>query len=554
MKIDQLPAERLPEIQWLITARNNLEQPLDLPAPEYTDRNYSDMIYFKAAKGFNYLRGFLGDSLFDSVMQEYYSDWKGRHPSPDDLSLIFREKAGKKVSWFFNDFLETVMRYNYKVKRIAVDSVLVKNTREMISPLNVGLYRNDTLLSDSWIEGFRGSKWIQYGTSDIDEIRLNPLHLVPELSYSDNNIRRHGLFRKSDPISPQFISSIEDPARKTLVLMPLLNWNRADGFMAGIALNNGSMLPKTVEFDFKPFYTFRVPDLSGQGRLDVNIIHYNSLVRKLTFSLEGERFGAIGNINYVLLKPGIDVWFRNRNMLNSTIHHVSGRFIHATDIQTIAENMETGTDSYWQTGYSFSRSGPLNPFDISGTYEWSRSYGKVSLEFYYRLSYNMKNKGLDIRLYSGAMMKVSGSSDLYSFAASGRAGKELYLFEGDFPDRFSVFPENFWSRQMVITEGSIVSPVNDSTGYSRSVISLAVSGNLPGFAGYLPVKPFADMVYASGKKSPYFYEAGIKAGIWDVFEVYMPFFVSGNISSIRPTIKERIRFTLNLESILRIRI
>lgn len=324
--------------------------------------------------------------------------------------------------------------------------------------------------------------------------------------------------------------------------------------MAGIALNNGSMLPKPVEFVFRPFYTFRVPDLSGQGRVDVNLIPYNSIVRKLTLSLEGERFGAIDNINYVILKPGIDVWFRNRNMLNSTSHHVSGRFIHATDIQTVAKDMKAGTNDFWQAGYSFSMSGLLNPFDISGTYEWNRSYGKVFMEFNYRLSYNMKNKGFDIRLFSGTMTKVDAFSDIYSFAPSGRSGKELYLFEGDFPDRFSEFANNFWSRQMQITEGSLVSPVNDSTGYSRSVISLSLSGNLPGFAGYLPVKPFANMVYASGKRNPYFYEAGIKAGIWNVFELYMPLIVSGNISSIMPTIKERIRFTLNLESILKIRI
>ncbi len=554
MKIDQLPVERLSEIQWLIMARSNLEQPPNLAAQAYTDRNYSDIIYYKAAQGFNYLRSFLGDSLFDSIIRDYYSEWKGRHPAPEDLYTIFRERSGKDLSWFFDDFLGTVKRYNYKVQRIAGNSILVKNTGEMNSPLNVGMYKNDSLLQTAWIEGFGGSKWIDLSFPDFDQVKLNPDHLIPELNYTDNNIRRLGLFKKSDPMAPSVLSSVEDPERRTLILLPLLNWNRADGFMAGFALDNGFMLPKSVEFIFMPFYKFNEPGLSGKGRVAINLTPYNSIIRKLTFSLEGAQFGATVNNNYTTLKPGIDIWFRNRNMLNSTNHQISGRFIHATDIQAIVGDSRAGTRDFWQTRYSFSGSGPLNPFDFSGTYEWNKTYGKVFMELNYRISYSGRNKGLDIRLFSGTMTKINPASDLYSFAASGRSGKELYLFQGDFPDRFSDYSQNFWSRQMINTEGSLVTPVNDSTGYNRSIISLSLSGNLPGFAGKLPVKPFADLVYASGNSKPYFYEAGLKAGIWNVFEVSMPFFVSRNLSSVRGTVKERIRFTLNLESILKVRI
>ena len=42
-------------------------------------------------------------------------------------------------------------------------------------------------------------------------------------------------------------------------------------------------------------------------------------------------------------------------------------------------------------------------------------------------------------------------------------------------------------------------------------------------------------------------EAGIKAGIMNIFEIYIPLLVSNNIKSITGSVKDRIRFVLNLD-------
>jgi len=48
--------------------------------------------------------------------------------------------------------------------------------------------------------------------------------------------------------------------------------------------------------------------------------------------------------------------------------------------------------------------------------------------------------------------------------------------------------------------------------------------------------------------SPFFYEAGLKAGIWDFFEIYIPLLVSKNIDSANGSFKNRIRFIFSLDS------
>jgi hypothetical protein len=107
---------------------------------------------------------------------------------------------------------------------------------------------------------------------------------------------------------------------------------------------------------------------------------------------------------------------------------------------------------------------------------------------------------------------------------------------------------------MTISEGAIASPVTDSLGYSRWLVSLTLTTNFPGKAGVIPVKPFLNILLNdhglnNGHNSPIFYEAGLKAGLWNFFEVYIPLLVSGNIGSVDKTVKDRIRFVLNLDAI-----
>jgi len=157
------------------------------------------------------------------------------------------------------------------------------------------------------------------------------------------------------------------------------------------------------------------------------------------------------------------------------------------------------------------------------------------------------------------MLKNASNASFYALSASGRSGREQYLYNGYYPNRFGVFPKTFWSRQMTLSEGCLVSTVNDSLGYSSWLISLSFTSNLPGKAGRIPVKPFVNFLLNdhgpdANHNSPFFYEAGLKAGIWNFFEIYIPLLVSGNIGSINGSFKDRIRIVLKLDSFNQVRL
>ena len=552
--IDAMPVQRIQEFEWLIPARRNLEQPVNLAATDYNYANYGSIIYNKAAQGFNYLRAYLGDSLFDSVMHDYYHTWKYRHPRPDDLRVIFESHTSKDISWFFDDFLSTTRRLDYKIVRIKNQELLIKNKGELKAPILLAGMIGDSIYSEKWEDGFEGKKWIGTELNNYSEIRIDPQHKMTELFRLNNNIRTSGIFRRADPFQFRFIYTIEDPDKRSLIYVPAFDWNSADGFMAGVAVHNGILIPKPVEYFIIPFYTFRNPGFAGYGKISINKTPYNNFIRLATFSLEGAQFGAPGNYDYRNAKIGLDLYFRPDKIINPVSQKVFGYYFAASDLQQIELLVQAKIRSYLQFGYMMERTGIINPFNLTASIESGKSFQKVSLEFNYKYSYYGINNGLEIRVFTGTMLRNASEDPFYAFSASGRSGRQQYLFQGVYPDRFSEFPKTFWSRQMALSEGGLVTPVSDSLGYSRWVCSLSLTSSLPGKTSRIPVKPFINLLlndHGSGTndKSLLFFEAGLKAGIWNFFEIYLPLLVSDNINSLTGSFKDRIRFVFRLDKL-----
>jgi hypothetical protein len=152
------------------------------------------------------------------------------------------------------------------------------------------------------------------------------------------------------------------------------------------------------------------------------------------------------------------------------------------------------------------------------------------------------------------MLKNEAEYPFFAFSASGRSGRELYLYQGTYPDRFGEFPKTFWSRQMTLSEGGLATAVNDSLGYSQWICSLTLSSSLPGKTSWIPVKPFVNLLLndhgsLSGYKSQISFEAGFKAGIWNFMEFYFPLIASGNIDELTGSLRERIRFVFKLDKL-----
>ncbi len=552
--VDKIPAKQKEELEWLAQARQNLEQPINLPSEDYTTLNYSLIVYNKAGISFSYLRAYLGDSIYDAAMHDYFLTWKFKHPQPENLRKIVEFHAGKALPWFFDDLLGTTKRIDYKIVRMTDGQLLVRNLGELASPLIVSGMKGDSICCEKWIDGFTGEKWIELPPGNFTAIKIDPGHFMPELSRLNNNIKTSGIFRKADPIQTQLYLTLENPEKRYIMYLPLVNWTRENGFMTGIALHNGFLLPKRFEYFIIPFYGFNNHSLAGSGKITWNITPFGDFIRKATVSLEGTQYGAPGNQNFQNVKAGIEVNFRSRNMTRYISQKIYGNYISASNLYEIELGQKANMSTYFLLGYKLQRSTIVNPFSVLANLESSQSYLKATAELNYKISYYGKQNGLDIRLFTGAMVKDNPAVPFYSLSASGRGGRELYLYQGTYPDRFSVFPTTFWSRQMDLSEGGLISPVNQNFGYSRWLISLSLFSSLPSKLSRIPVKPFSNFVLSdhgsmTAPGTSFFFEAGITTGLWNFFQVYIPLVVSGNIESMTGSYRARIRLIFQLEAL-----
>jgi hypothetical protein len=423
---------------------------------------------------------------------------------------------------------------------------------EIKGPLHLTEMAGDSIISERWEEGFTGKKWINTSPGNYSEIKIDPLHQMPELFRLNNNIRTSGICRRSDPFEVRLIYALEDLEKKPLIIIPAFDWNSTDGLMAGLAFHNGRIMPKSIQYIGIPLYSFKNPGLSGYGKISFNMIPYDNIIRLATVTLEGTKIGTPGNYNFSKAKIGLDLNLKPGRAINPVYQKIFSYYITASDLNRIELTEKTEMRSYLVAGYLLERNGIINPFNLLLSSETGKLYNKTSLELNYKYSYYGKSNGLEIRLFAGTMLKNDPADPFFAFAPSGRSGTEQYLYPGIYPDRFGEFPLTFWSRQTGLSEGGLVSPVNDSLGYSRSVCSITLSSSLPWKASRIPVKPFFTLLLNDPENnnsgnSFLFFEAGLKAGIWKFFEIYFPLMVSDNIDGISGTVKSRIRFVFSLD-------
>lgn len=551
--ISSLPVQRMQELEWLVQARNNLDEPVDLSSTDYNSLNYSIIIYNKAAMCFNYLRAYLGDSLFDAAMQDYYRRWQSKHPQPADLKRVFEDHVHKDLAWFFNDLLGTSKRLDYQVLQYKEKEVLVKNNGELISPFVIAGMIGDSVVFEKWVPGFSGKQWISVPEGSYTALMIDPKHVMPERNRLNNNIRTSGVFRKADPVKVQLLFTFDEPDKRYLMYIPSISWTRESGLMPGVTIFNSVLLSRPVEYTLSPFFALKHFDVAGAGQIKFTAIPYNSVIRMATVSLDASQFAAPGDQNFHKIRAGLDVYLRNSSSVNPFKHKVFINLISASDLNKINNAEKADMRIYAQLGYTLNKETTYNPLYLSTCFEWNKFYNKAFVEMNYTLSYNGKHRGLDFRLFAGKMLKNESPVPFYALAMGGRSGGELYLYQDFYPDRFNTSSKTFLSRQMTISEGGLVSTINDSLGFRKRLVSLSLTSSLPGKAGIIPLKPFVTVLLSDkGSRKGYdswvFYEVGVKTGIWNFFEVYFPLLTSPNIRAINKPFKNNVRFVLKLDS------
>ncbi len=79
-----------------------MNTPIDIPADQFkTAEDYGLISYIKPAIWIYILEVSFGRDQVDKAFQNYFNQWKNKHPQPEDMKISFEKSLGVKLDQYF---------------------------------------------------------------------------------------------------------------------------------------------------------------------------------------------------------------------------------------------------------------------------------------------------------------------------------------------------------------------------------------------------------------------------------------------------------------------
>lgn len=453
------------ELAYLLNARRNYDQPIELTSAEYTPTNYGGIVYSKTGIVFDYLKAYLGEDLFDQCMQTYFDRWKFKHPQPEDLKAVIEEITGKELDWFFNDLITTTKGLDFKIKSAKVGEwddykVKVKSAGEINGAFCLSGVVGDSVVAMQWYDSIPSDGNVYFRQGAYDKLVIDPFWDIPELTRTNNHLKTKGLLKKFEPLRLQFLGGIEDPYKSTLYWLPAAGWNQYDGFMAGLGFYNSLFPRKRLEFAAAPMFGFKSKTFTGLGNVAYNFrMKSASKFQNIRLEVDGRRFSfaednavsPASSYGYQRFRSSLKFEIKRKRLRYSPVQKIELRHITAfTDNQPVI-------DQYADLSYSIVKTLPR--YAVSGTatfqygeYNSDKSFSMAMIAINNHLKYNQLGSEVRLRTFFSVLPGERNVSPSRSAHLSSVSGEADYTFDNYYLGRFESNP-NFLSQQMTMGQG-----------------------------------------------------------------------------------------------------
>lgn len=565
---------------YALSARQGVDQPCEMHATKYTTLNYGAIVYSKTAVVFDYLRGYLGDSLYDKCFQTYFDRWHFKHPQPSDIRSVFEEVANRNLSWFFDDMLGTTKKLDYKVtgihKKDGAYEIDLKNVGEINAPVCVSAVKDGQVVKSVWYEGFAGESHPTFPMVDADEFIIDQPEDGPDVNRKNNTIRSHGLLKKTEPLKFQFLGSLDNPSRTQLFFTPTLGYNYYDQFMLGAAFYNHFAPGKHFEWLVMPMYGFGSKKVVGHAdayfnffncagfqniRFGVNASQYDFYKLKPEDNVTGE--GLDRTLQFRKVAPELDLTLRKKDLRSPITNQFAFRYImtqqdaiqyNMVDSNSFNTTIENTQKNFFEAKYTLRNNRHVNPWSVELKYQMGDDMSKLSMTANYTVNY-ADGKGFHFRLFGGTFLDATNAGP-YRWRMSGYGtrgiGNHDYLYDNIFLGRSE--ETGFLAAQFAEEEGAfkVYSPVGQSNSW---LAALNVKIDLPVKSRFLnKFKIYGDFGTAGDGMADqnFLYNAGVQFSLFrsGICDVYFPIIWSQDIKDYYTSVGQgygsMIRFTFNL--------
>jgi len=255
--------------------------------------------------------------------------------------------------------------------------------------------------------------------------------------------------------------------------------------------------------------------------------------------------------------------FRKQNPKSTLQHSVALRstFIKQDEINYYYNGTDyipernSASLTFNEGNYILSNNRPIDPFQVTATFEQGANHIKSAITFNYTFSYAKFNKGLHTRTFFGGFINNDEHERNYNFKMDGWSGSDDYKYDGYYFGRTD--GAGLWSKQFLVRDGGFKAP----TAVGQTADWLGAVNFIADLPLPLPISLFLDIGTYKGIKKVFpdisntvMYDGGICITLGeDFFGVYLPIFYSDDIKTAYDandvSRSETIRFVLNINKL-----
>ncbi|MBC8756944.1 M1 family metallopeptidase [Kordia sp. YSTF-M3] len=118
--------------------KSGREQPLTTHADRYDyNRAYGVSAYSKGEIFLAQLEYIIGKENVEKTLKKYFTDFKFKHPTPNDIKRTAEKVSGIHLDWYLTDWAQTTNTVDYGVKEIQGNTVVLERIGRMPMPIDL---------------------------------------------------------------------------------------------------------------------------------------------------------------------------------------------------------------------------------------------------------------------------------------------------------------------------------------------------------------------------------------------------------------------------------
>ncbi|APG59240.1 metalloprotease [Christiangramia salexigens] len=522
-------------------ARMNLDQPLITSQDSLVKFNENIANAYKAGIGIKYLEDFIGQEPVKRSISEFYSEYKLKPVTDEDFIASLKQNSEKNIDWFFEDYVGTSSKIDYKISHVKAEGdslkVTIKNRLSGKMPISLYGLNEGNVTYKTWVEQVKDTKSIYIPKQDIQRLALNYESKVPEVNQRNNYKAVTKFLNK--PIQFRLLQDVEDPKYHQIFFMPEFEYNLYDGISIGPKLYNKTILSKTFNFAISPKYGFNSETFVGSASF-VNTHQFeNKELYAISYGMAGTRFSYGYDLFYEKFTPFLTFNFRNAYLRSNERQRLLIRNVNVKRDQNPDSPLLQPDYNVFNINYRYSNPNFIKYFSGGIDYQLSDKFSKISFSAEYRKLFK-NNRQINLRFFSGAFIYNDVSTnDYFSFALDRPTD---YLFDYNYYGRSQ--GSGLFSQQIIVAEGGFKSQLQPEFA-NDWLMSLNGSTNIWNW-----IYAYGDvgLVKNKGSNAELLYDSGIRVSlVQDYFELFFPVYSNLGWEIDEPDYDQRIRFIVALD-------